>query len=210
MLQPQNVVADGFDVGDGVRHKNDRDAPVAQLMHLAHAAVTEGSVANRESFVDQEHLGIHVDGDREGEPYDHAARVRFHRPLNEIADAGEVFDRLVTAIDFAFRKAEDGGVEIDVVAAGEFGVEARAQFEQGGDASVDGDGAGGGLHNAGDELQGGAFAGAVFADDAENFAAFNSEGQIADGVEVAMVRTPAAGQEFFEAVAGFVIQSVVF
>ena len=68
-------------------------------------------------------------------------------------------------------RPENGAVEVDVVAAGEFRVEAGAEFEQRGDAPVHRDGAGGGLQDAGHDLQQGALAGAVFADDAEGFAA---------------------------------------
>ena len=158
MFQPQNMVANGLDIGEGVRHEDDSDAASTQLVDPAHTAVAEIGVAHRERLIHEEHLGIHVDGNGESQPHCHAARIRLHRLVDEISDLGELFDCLVAAVDFAFGEAEDGGVQINIVATGEFGVEARAQFEQRGDASVDSDFARGGLCNPGDELQGGALA----------------------------------------------------
>ena len=55
----------------------------------------------------------------------------------KLADFGERCDVLVALVDLAGGEAQNGAVEIDVVAAAEFGIEAGAQFEQGGDAAVD-------------------------------------------------------------------------
>jgi hypothetical protein len=69
-------------------------------------------------------------------------------------------------------------LEIDVLPAGELGIEAGAQFQQRGDAAVDDDRSGRGLEDAADQLQQGALAGAVAADDADRFAAPDVEGDI--------------------------------
>lgn len=71
----------------------------------------------------------------------------------------------------------------DVFAPGKFGMEARAQFQQGGDASVDLQCAGGGFADAADEFQQGAFARAVAANDTDGFAALDIEADIVEGME---------------------------
>ncbi len=194
VFEPKDLVAQRFDVGDGMGDENDGDAAVAQLVDAAHAAMTEGGVSDRESFVDQKDLGVDTDGDREGQPHHHTAGIRFHRSIDEFADAGKLFNGGIAAVDLALRKSEDGGVEIDVVPAGEFGIETRPQLEEGGDASIDGDGSGRRLENAGHELESGAFAGAVLADNAEDLAAPDGEAEIADRMEIAMERAAAAGE----------------
>ena len=66
-------------------------------------------------------------------------------------------------------------------------------------------GAGCGLQDARDDLQQGAFTGAVFTNDAEGFAAFHVEGNVAESPEIAVVGDAIEGEEFFEAVAGSIV-----
>ena len=139
---------------------------------------------------------------------DYAAGVGFDGLVNERADFGEVFDLLEALVDLSGGEAEDGAVQVDVVASGEFGVEAGAEFEQRGDASGDLGFSRGGLEDSGDDLQEGAFAGTVFADDAEGFAAFDGEGDVAEGLEVGVEFEAGGGDELFEAVPGRVVDGV--
>ena len=71
----------------------------------------------------------------------------------------------------ARRHAEDGAVEVDVLAAGELGVEAGADFEQAADAAAEVDAAGGRLGDAAEDFEQRDLAGAVAADDADDLAA---------------------------------------
>ena len=87
------------------------------------------------------------------------------------------------ALHFAPRNAQDFAVEEDVFAAGEFGIEARAQFEQRRDAAARDDAAAGGGQDAADDLKQRALAGAIGADDAEDFAALDGESDVAQGPE---------------------------
>ncbi len=139
----------------------------------ARAFELEAGVADGERFVDDEDVGLHVGGDGEGEAHDHAAAVRFDRLIEEVTDLGEGGDGLDLGVDLGAGEAEDGGVEVDVFASRELGVEAGAEFEQGGDASLDRHYAGGRTECGGDELEQRAFARAVAADEADAFAAFD-------------------------------------
>ena len=65
----------------------------AQLVHLAHAALAEVDVADREGLVDEQDFRVHMDGDGEREADHHAARVGLHGLIDEVADLGELFDR---------------------------------------------------------------------------------------------------------------------
>ncbi len=126
--------------------KENRDAARAQLVDLAQAALPEVDVADRQSFVNEKNLGVHVDGDGESQPDDHAARVCLDRLVDEIANLGEVRDVGEFPVHRFRGKAQDGCVQVDVVAAGEFRVESGSKFEERGDPPIH-------LHRAGTRLQ---------------------------------------------------------
>ena len=69
-------------------------------------------------------------GHGEGEAHVHAARVALHRRVQKAADLAELDDLVELALDLGPRHAEDGAVELDVLAAGELGMEAGAHLEQ--------------------------------------------------------------------------------
>ena len=97
----------------------------------------------------------------------HAGGVALDRRVEELRDLGELDDVVELAPDLGARHAEDGAVQVDVLAAAELGVEARADLEQAADAAVDLDPALGRLGDAREDLEQGALAGAVAADDAD-------------------------------------------
>jgi hypothetical protein len=72
-------------------------AAAAELRELVEALVREALVADREHLVDQQHVGIDVNGDGEPEPHVHAGRVGLDRRVDELAQLGEV-DDLVEAL----------------------------------------------------------------------------------------------------------------
>src|ERR1035437_6931669 len=210
VIQPEDAVADGLDVADGVGDEEDGDAALAEFVDLAHAALAEVNVADGEGFIDEEDFGIDIDGDGEGQAHHHAAGVGLDGLIDEVADFGESGDVLVALVDLAGGESEDGAVEVDVIAAAEFGVESGAEFEQGGDASVDTDRAGGGMKDSGDHLQQRALSGAIFADNAERFAALDLEADIVEGPEILVALQTIQGQQLLEAVARRVVDRVAF
>ena len=85
-------------------------------------------------------------------------------------DLGEVDDLVELPVDLRLAHAEDRAVQVDVLPAGQLGVEARADLEQRADAPVD---LGAAVRRLGDpreHLEQRALAGAVAADDAEHLA----------------------------------------
>ena len=210
VIQPQDAVADRLDVADGVRDEQDGDAALAEFVDLAHAALAEVNVADRQGFVHQQDFGIHVDGHREGQAHHHAARVGLDGLIDEVADLGEGGDVLVALVDLARGEPEDGAVQIDVVAAAEFGVESGAEFEQRGDAAVNTDRAGSGMQDPGHHLQERALAGAVLPDDAEGLAALDLEADVVERPEILVALQTIQGQQLLEAVARRVVDRVAF
>lgn len=122
-------------------------------------------------------------GDGEGETHGHAAAVALDGGVEEFFDFGEGNDLVEFGFDLVFAHAEDGAIEEDVLAAGEFRVEAGADFEEGGDTSIEGDASGGGFGDAGEELEEGGFACAIAANDANDFTGRDFEREVFDGPE---------------------------
>ena len=96
-----------FTSADGVRDEQDGDAARAQFVHLAHAALAEVDVADRQRFIHQQDLGVHVDGHGEGQPHHHAAGIGLHRLVDELADLGERFDVRVALVDLPRGEARE-------------------------------------------------------------------------------------------------------
>ena len=96
-VQPQRFVAEALDQAERVRDEQDRLAAALELGELVEALVREALVADREHFVDQQHVGIDVDRDGESEPHVHAGRVGLHRRVDEVLHLGEL-DDLVEAL----------------------------------------------------------------------------------------------------------------
>jgi hypothetical protein len=162
-----------------VRHEQDGDLALLELDKFLDAAVGKDGVAHGESFVDNQNFGIDMNRGGEREAHVHAGGIFLHWAVHERADFGEAFDLGEDALHIAARDAEDLSVQENIFTAAEFGVESRAQFQKRRDASMRDDAAAGGLQNAADDLQEGAFAAAVRTDDAQNFAAFHGERNVA-------------------------------
>src|SRR4051812_30848867 len=117
-------------------------------MHFAHTALPEVNIADGQRLIDEKNLRIHMDRHGKGKTNGHTARVSLDRLINKGPDLSEGFDILIAGVDFLGGKAQNGCVEINVVAAGEFGVEAGPEFEQRRHTSVDGDVAASWMQNA--------------------------------------------------------------
>ena len=148
-----------------------------------------------------------MDGGRERQPHVHAAGVFLHRARDELADFGEALDGGHGPVDFGAAQAHDFAVEVDVFAAGEFGVEAGAELEQGGDAAARDDAAGGGLQDAADDLEERALAASIGADEAEGLTLLELEADIAQGPKIGMPRA-GTGQQLAQPVCRAAVQTI--
>ena len=111
-----------------VADEHHRAAAAADVVHLAQALLLERGVADGEHLVDEQDLRLEVRGDREGQAHVHAARVVLDRRVEELLDLGERDDLVELALDLGPPHAEDGAVQVDVLAAGELGMEAGARL----------------------------------------------------------------------------------
>ena len=140
VVEHDRLVADPPDQVDGVGHEHDRAALGLELLHALDALALEALVADGEDLVDEQDLGIDVDGDGEAEAHEHAARVVLDLLVDEGLELGERHDRVEVAVGLLLGQAEDRGVQVDVLAAGQLRVETGAELEQRGDAAAGGDG----------------------------------------------------------------------
>ena len=69
--------------------------PLSRIaLELVEALLLEGGVADGEHLVDEQDLGVHLDHHREGEAHEHARRVVLELQVDEVAQLGEVDDRV--------------------------------------------------------------------------------------------------------------------
>ena len=99
-------------------------------MHAVQALALEGLVTDGEHLVDEQHVGIDVDRDREAEPDVHPGRVVLHLLVDEPLELGELDDVVEPRIDVGALEPEHRGVHVHVLATGELGMEPRAELEQ--------------------------------------------------------------------------------
>ena len=101
LVEPQRLVAEPLDQVQRVRDEQDRLAAPAELGELVEALVRERLVADRQHFVDQQHVGIDVDRHGEPEAHVHAGRVGLHRRVDEVLELGELDDLVEAPRDLA-------------------------------------------------------------------------------------------------------------
>ncbi len=154
---------------------------------LSRHLLLELLVTDGEHLVDEEDVGVGVHGDREREAHVHARRVELDLRVDEVADAGELEDRVELRRGLFRAQPEHGRVEEDVLATGEVRVESRTELEQRGDAPALLDRARRRLDDAADDLQQRALAGAVVPDQADRAAGADVETDVAERPEVLLV-----------------------
>ncbi len=116
--------------------------------------------------------------DGKGQAHVHAAGVALDGvSMNFSTSAKATISSNLRAIS-ALRHAQDGAVEEDVLAPGQFGMKAGAHLQQAGDAPFDLDVPAGGGGDPGQDLQQRAFAGSVAADDAQHLALLHLKADI--------------------------------
>src|SRR5207253_9719228 len=122
--------------GEVVADEYHGPALARDVAHLAEAFLLELGVPDGEHLVDEQDLRLQVRGYREREPYLHAARVALHGGVEKAPDAGELDDVVEAALDLGLPHPENRPVQEDVLASGQFGMEAGADLEQRADAAA--------------------------------------------------------------------------
>ena len=137
-----------------------------ELLHPVEALLLEALVADGEHLVDEQDVGLDVDRHGEAQTDVHARRVVLHLVVDELLELGELDDLVEALADLPARQPEQRAVQVDVVPAGELGLEARAELQHRRELAADDDLAGGRLQDAGDALEQRRLARAVPAEDA--------------------------------------------
>ena len=138
VLQQHRPAAEPLHRVHVVAHEKHRPTVAARnVRHATQTLLLELGVAHREHLVHDQHLGLEVRRDREGEPHLHAARVPLDWGVEEGPDIGEGHDLVELAVDLRLAHAQDGAAHVHVLAAGELRVEAGAGLEQGPHPALD-------------------------------------------------------------------------
>ena len=153
-------------------------AALDDIVDLVLTLALEARVTDGQRLVDNEDVGVNVDVDRKAQTHFHTAGVGADRLIDIVAQLREIDDSLLDLADVGVLQAEDVAFEVNVLAAGHLGGEARGQLEQRRDLTLDLDLALAGEGNAGDHLEDGGFTRAVIADDTDTFAALDVEGDV--------------------------------
>src|SRR4051794_35262878 len=111
-------------------HHDNRSTVFRYFAHPLCAAALECVISYGQHFIDDQYLRLQMCCHSERKSHVHAGRVSFYWGIEEFLDAREVDDGVELFLDFDALHAEDGAIEEDIFAAGEFGVEAGADFEE--------------------------------------------------------------------------------
>ena len=157
-IHPERVVAESLDQAERVCDEENRLAAALELGKFVQTLVREAFVADREHFVDEQHVGIDMDGDGKPEPHVHAGRVRLDGRIDEVFHLRKVNDLVEAACDFALGQPEHDAVDEDILTAGDLRMKPGAELDEGRDAAVDAHASACRLRDAGHEFEEGALA----------------------------------------------------
>ena len=194
LVEPIRLAAERPDRRHVVADEEHGAALAGGALHFSEALVLELRVADGEDLVHDEDVGLDVRRDGESQAHVHAGAVALDGHVYERLHAAEGDDLVEALPDLRPLHAQDGAVEVDILAPGEVGMEAGADLEHAGDAAVDLDPSARRLGDAAEDLQKRALAAAVRADDAEAFAGLHLERDVLQRPEF-VVRALAPAEE---------------
>src|SRR5260370_958763 len=143
-VNPDDAMAEAADLIELMGDEDDGAAGAGDVTHFAHALLLKTDVADGEDFIDEENFRLEMGGDGEGQAHVHAGGVVLDGGVDEFFELGEGHDFIEFADDLRLAHAEDGAGEKGILASGQLGMKAGADFEEGADAAVDFGPAGGG------------------------------------------------------------------
>jgi hypothetical protein len=183
VVQDHPAAADPRDQVEGVGDEQDGAAELLELGDLGQALALERLVADGQDLVDQQDVRADVDGHGEPEAHVLPGAVVLDLVVDERLQLGEGDDVVEVALGLAAGQAEDGRVQVDVLAAGQLAVEAGPQLQQGRDPAPDRDRAGGRGEDARQHLEQRRLARAVGADQPHGLAGADLEVDVAQRPE---------------------------
>src|SRR5690606_591901 len=140
-------------------------------------------VTHREHFVDQNDVGVDVDGDGKTEASLHPGGVEYHRRVNEILKLRKLHDLGDNLFDLLLTQSEPATVEAAIVGSGQITAQSRPELDEGGDLSIDLHFPFVGIDDAAQDFDQRAFSRAVIAHDGKGFTLLDGEGDVFQGGE---------------------------
>src|SRR5690606_587230 len=111
-------------------------APAAgDVTHLSETFLLEACITYSKNFVDNQYFWFEMSRHGKREPNHHPRRVVLRRCIQKHFDARKLDDLVELAVDLPLRHSENRAVHIDVVAAGQFRMESRANLQKARDAT---------------------------------------------------------------------------
>jgi len=148
-------------------HKQHGAPLLGNVAHFPQALALKIRVADSQHFIHHQNLRFQMRRDRESEPQVHAAGIAFDRSVNELSDFRKI-DNFIKAGQYFFAgHAQNRAVEKDILPSGQFRMKASAHFQQRAHAPAQFAIAFGRVRDARENLEQGAFTGAVAPDDAK-------------------------------------------
>jgi hypothetical protein len=129
--------------------------------------------------------------DREAEAHEHSGRIRAHGQVDELLEFRERDDLVHQLAHARTGQPVDRAVQVDVLAAGEVGVETCTELEQRRDPPARLDAAGGRLDDSRDDTQERRLPGAVAADEPDRMSGLDRQRDVAQRLHVAYAAAPA-------------------
>jgi hypothetical protein len=171
LVEPDGPVAEGFGLVWKVADEEEGGAALFEALDFLEAFPLEVSVANGEGLINDEDIGLGVDGDAKTEAQKHAEAIGADREVKCAGfEFGEGLNLGLDAVHLSGGDAKDVALETDVFAACEVRVEPAHEVNDSAHGGGDAKGAGGGLKGAGDQSEECGLSAAVGAQEGNRFA----------------------------------------
>ncbi len=184
VVEKNDPVAGALNGHQVVGHDHHRFAAGMEVGHAREALLLERFVADREDFVHEEHVGIHVGRHREAEPCGHSRRVILDGNVDETLQLRELHDPVEFRPHLLSREPVERAGEVDVLFPGQLRIESRSEIDERGDAAVHGELPRSGNDEPGEESQERGLAAAVVPDDAERLSGADRERDAVERTEL--------------------------
>jgi hypothetical protein len=208
VVQHESPWAHPADRAQVVADDDDGGAFPLQRGHALEAPQLKGDVAHREHLVDEQHVGLGDDRDREAEPHEHARRVELHGSVDERGELGERNDLVEPPIDLLTGHAEHGSADVDVLAPRELVMEADADGDERSDVAAHHHASFGRTRDAGQHPQQCRLAGPVATYHAQALAGLHREVRITYGPQCRPLRAISPVHQVAEQHRGVVVLHV--
>ena len=132
IFQAKDAATNLADARHIVADENHGPPMVRHFLHFPQALLLKAAVSHRQDFVDDQNIRLEVGGHGESQPHIHARGEAFDRGVQEHFRFGKADDFVEFALDLDLGHAEDGPVQENVLAAGQFRMESGSHLQQAG------------------------------------------------------------------------------